>query len=128
MSKKIGEVGSDLSQAGTKDAFHVPAILLIADRVWRPGDWCYVHAEGKTTAPTGEVRGIIDPFLKRPTVGGDLVWVLMDPSLVDKFYHAFDVKGLSPDIGEIKRLKDEILELKGELSNWEDDSCSGCYS
>lgn len=52
----------------------------------------------------------------------------MDPSLVDKFYHAFDVKGLSPDIGEIKRLKDEILELKGELSNWEDDSCSGCYS
>ena len=111
---------------GTRDAFHVPAILCRSKEQLTAG--MSVRFKDKNqpivTYAGDEARdGIVDPFIPTHATPGDSFWVFIDPSLVDKFQHAFDIKGF-PTLAELK--EKEAQERADEL--YADDGCRGCYS
>lgn len=129
MAKKIGDIGQDASQAGVRDAFHVPAVFVVSEGGHAPGDAVRISPDGVCIHPSGPVVGIVDPFIPRPTRPGDLVWVFLDPNTVDKFYHAFNIVGIDDGASrKVADLESEIRRLQNELAEVDDDGCGGCYS
>jgi len=121
------------SDVGKRDAFHTPAMLVIARSAIMPGDKLTFDDLEKSlvrkTVSWALAKGIADPFLQ----GDDIpsytpFWMLLKPGLVVDLTHHF----LLDDEEENKAidanaLKDKIAELQRLVDDQEDDGCAGCY-
>jgi hypothetical protein len=126
---KIGE-----AQLGERDAFHVPCILarslytvqggqsvLFTDEQLRQADPSMANLDNR--------HGIVDPFIKIANPG-EMFWVLLNPNLVTKLNHQFEV---NLEIDELEPEYDECSGCYGSPSydenddEYEDNSCRGCY-
>lgn len=108
---------------GKRDAFHVPCVLVKCYQSLKPGQG--IRFMGDTCCVVGDcdiydADGVVDPFLKQPTKPGNMFWVFVNPDLVDKFAHTFDIKG--------KPTMDELANQKQIEEDDYDDECRGCYS
>ncbi len=136
----IGVVGKDTENAGRRDAFHVPAVYVKALGPFNPGEYAFFTTDDATSIG-GDTKikqgGIVDPFLQKQVKTGQMVWVFVDPGLVDTFYHAFKIAGVrDPDVKPSEKdaaLLAKIKELESKVNDLEDaslegDGCRGCYS
>lgn len=93
MAMRVGKAESN-GVPGKRDAFHVAAVLV---RTWdnlKPGDSVVFDGYDFTRVAKSDPEnrhGIVDPFLKELDID-DLFWVLLEPELVDKLNHNFEIQ------------------------------------
>ncbi len=97
----FGQSVEDLAEIGTRDAFHVPAVLVSSDDVLFPGANVRFTDLAQTTVRLcndADRHGIADPFWRDAHIGqrnvivpGTLFWVAVDPRLVKGVVHHFDI-------------------------------------
>lgn len=114
-------------QAGRRDAFHVPCVLVTCLNSVSASDKVR-FLDGKTVELCGgaAMQAIVDPFLKRPVKPGEKFWVMVSPDLVGKkLVHKFEIDGVhDPEEARVKELERELEEYK---ENDKDNECRDCY-
>jgi|HubBroStandDraft_1064217.scaffolds.fasta_scaffold232710_1 hypothetical protein len=127
---KIGEVTEDINLVGTRDAFHVPAILAWSEDDVTPGASVrFVDAQLTKVerCHPNDKEGIVDPFTSRYGLySGTVFWVLLVPGCADNLRHVFNVKRIEPK--HKPRPKDDY-EYAEQLAKENDEpQCAGCYT
>lgn len=116
---RIGELGNVLSNAGKKDAVHCPTVLGYCNGKLTPGQkvMFVYNGEGRVIpAGTLNFHGIVDFFLEKDIEPQQVFNVFVNPKLVDKFNHNFEIIGV------------QIEEEKEESPEYDDyDECRNCY-
>lgn len=117
---KIGQIVTE-GQAGRRDSFHVPSVLVTCDCVVEGGQSVrFVDDTYSLVRPVkhGEDRhGIVDPFIgdsHGDAEPGQLFWVLLVPSLVTQLVHHFDL-----NIVDVPKVVDDGGD--------DDGTCAGCW-
>lgn len=131
-----------------RDAFHVPAVVMMATETLRPGDrvkfgedieerlededW-WEDKNSKRPTPqklTGAYRvesydahAIVDPFLKKYVKKGEYFWALVFPDFVGKVTHQFETTFTPVKDFAIGR-SEYSVEQDDDVVN---DSCRGCH-
>lgn len=122
---KVGQVSDAISDGlGTRDAFHVPGILVSALIDVEPGAHLLLKSRDRVVACTREERtGIADPFVPGTILAGKVFWLFLEPGLVTNLVHNFDVKGFQdfPDLNV-----DDALPDEDEFDDFDDDDDGGC--
>lgn len=81
---------------GSRDAAHVPCVLVYCDHALRPGDSLKFVVEFTKVelSHPGDRHGVVDVFLKEPYIPpGKQFWMMLQPELVgDKLMHVFEIK------------------------------------
>jgi len=88
----IGETTPD-GELGFRDAAHVPVVLVSSSQKMKPGDSVRFVDQRLTEVEKSKAdvrHAIVDPFLKS-IKQGDKFFVLLNPGLVVKLIHQFDV-------------------------------------
>lgn len=128
---KIGKVQTE-GVLGERDAFHVPCVLTSCDyNIAGNTNVKFVDKSLTKVTSCGFVdrHGIVDPFLSQAN-SGQLFWVLLNPNLVTKLNHQFEV---NLEIDDSEPEYDECSGCYGSPSydenddEYEDNSCRGCY-
>ncbi len=102
-------------QAGYRDAFHMPCVLVTSNDVIMPGEAVeFDDAEFKTVIPTENGRVMVaSPFVSGPIQPGRLFWVFINPDTVQGFSHDFKIPG--------EESKSSIRQVSVEEQRDEDD-------
>lgn len=110
---KIGEIDK-FGIPGSRDSVHVPIILAQSFDNLKPGDKVRFTNSTYTYVEKSKDKshGIVDPFLKSIPTGSSFC-VLLNPGLVDKLTHQFEL-----NIDDIPVVEEE---------DDDDNSCRGCY-
>lgn len=109
---RIGELSTD-QEAGLRDAFHVPSILVTSNDTLVPGECVsFLDASTVVAATRFSYQAIIDPFIEDSVAPGQKVWAFIRPHLVGSLTHHFDAYSI-PDM--------PVEE------NEDYDECAGCY-
>ena len=133
---KIGETTTDPTNAGKRDAFHVPCILATSHDTLHGGDGVrfvdrkFVRVERSNHE---DQHAIVDPFAGRVIKPGTYFWALLIPESTSNLAHHFDVE--FDDVPEPKVIDEDDpqytplferqeVELDGEDP---DDTCRGCW-
>ena len=118
---KIGQIDNS-SVRGTRDAFHVPSVLVHSYHDLKAGDKVrFIDDSFTEVMPAGKLapHGIIDPFVKKFNAT-EQVWVLLMPDSIGKLNHVFELK--FEDVPKAHVPEPEPVEDK-----FEDDGCRGCW-
>jgi len=124
---KIDEVSKDTSGVGTKDAFHFPAIQVVSNNIFKPGEKIRL---GRTEDGNQfytmkcniyDYHAIVSPVLKNDVKSGEVFWAFLNPDLVDVFTHNFEIKGFP-------ELKEKVKEVTKYINSYDDDECGRCYN
>ena len=106
---QIDEVKSDNGLAGSKDAFHVPAVFACCygsvspgDNVRFPNSYDVSYVE---KCSVEQRHGVVSPFITNEIEPGELFWVLLKPNLVEGLTHSFKIKGFEEDAEEPRSYK-----------------------
>lgn len=119
---KMGQaVPHNRDTLGQRDALHVPVLLAASGHPVKAGQRVvFVRPDCTVVAPqaTGEAyHGVVDPFLAADVQPGGMFIVLLNPSLVEKFSHQFEIAGF-PKPEPVAEAEDDEDEY---------DECRNCY-
>ncbi len=113
MKSKIGQIGSTEDLRGTRDAVHVPVVLVETDDdAIKAGDNVrFVDSSYTVVTVCDKERrhAIVDPFLPDSWNMNDMFLVMLVPDAVTKLVHYYD------------------LTFKDVEEENSDDGCRGCY-
>lgn len=94
---RVGQVSTDQSLVGLRDAVHVPGLLVTSAQHLPPSSrvsFCNKErTEVSNTFLTGSYSFIVDPFLDRLTIPGEVFWIFPRPELVSGLRHEFSLMG-----------------------------------
>lgn len=134
MSKlRAGETSKNLLLVGTRDAFHVPAVLVYSAYDVKAGQdvvFTTVNLDAVQPCLSGvERHAIVDPFIKGNIKSGTVFNVFIEPSLVQNLLHHFE---LNVEVSQPTEYDEECEGCYGEepelySDNEYYDGCKGCY-
>lgn len=134
MTNKPGQT-QEVGIAGSKDAFHCPAVLVCSSQIVVPGQ--RVNFQDKTLRHVkvdihGNGHGVADPFLNEPIQPGTYFWVLLMPETTKNLSHHFDVvvEGLVDEAPVGITHSEAMAKLMAEIADLKDDDefdeCAHC--
>ena len=138
---KLGKLNPDV--LGSKDAFHVPGMVVQSDTMLKPGQRVKLVGRNLVSRDEKEGHGIVDIFLEGYIPAGTPFWMMIDPSLVQKLVHGFEFEAEKqypplnlPDVqptctncgAKISRIVcASCTENSQDNYNDDDDGCGSCY-
>lgn len=125
---KVGTKTSNQGVRGTRDAFHVPGVLVTSEYTVFPGQ--PVRFEDKaydTVIPVEKdlCHAIADPF-GQSVAPGDVFWVFLDPTLGTKVRHDFGIGVNTEKVSPKPNFAPEGYISREDCDDL-DDGCRGCY-
>jgi len=115
-----GNPVSDLRRVGTRDAFHVPCVLVQSKEPVKPRDKVrFIDDKCKIVRVCGnseQPHGIVDPFITVMPNDKEAFWIFLMPGIVKGLVHSFQMD-----------LPPSSLEAELEARRREDPNCTECY-
>lgn len=142
MEPKIGEtISSSEASNGKRDAFHVPAVLVTANKNINGGGLVkFISPTEVTDGAPYEYDAVADPFVRNISKG-ESFWVFLRPGTVSNLTHTWTAPTivllsnpveaappLTNEESKILKIVKESNVTEEELDKWVNDSCRGCYN
>jgi hypothetical protein len=121
MKSKIGQAGSNEDSVGTRDAVHVPVVLVTAHDKIKAGDNVrFADDTYKMVVKTEKSRrhAIVDPFLPDNFNITNSFLVMLVPDATLKLVHHYDLAFTDVPKAYVEPIED---------NDDEDNGCRGCY-
>lgn len=83
-------IGTILTQDARRDALHFAVAPVTARGTLQAGDHIGVDAQGFATIGTGNLLGIVDPFLRDVVNAGERFWMFLYPNTITAQRHVWD--------------------------------------
>ncbi len=126
MTMTFGKCNDADALVGTRDAFHVAAILVTSNNSLNPGE--HVRFTDDTYTMVERVTGhnkahaIVDPWLEGPPRPGKKFLVVLMPDSSTNLRHHFDLKYTDVPKAYVPLVDDTWYDDN------DDDGCRGCYN
>ena len=88
----------DEAKLGTRDAFHVPGVLVTTQERLKPGEavrFTDGYCQWVTGCSDEEKHAVVDPFLESDVDNDVAFWVFIVPGMVEDLVHHFSIKGMN---------------------------------
>jgi len=108
MSDTVAKLGKLIEGDEQRDAIHIAVAPVMAAEKLFPGERIGLVSEG-VAGTSGEMIGIVDPFLRQPVMKGEKFWMFLNPGSITSLLHVWTHPAFAAVEGKTKRTSEEWL-------------------